>query len=413
MAYMVTQELLESLTDADREVLVSIYRHRCLDVKLLYKYFYMKESKKKSYTEERVSFLIKQGFLSAVDYGADVPALFLEAMGVSAVRRILIYPEQRNLSAAALKMKTFLIRHQMHLNAAVLSIEAEAVKKKIPYEYYDCKYMEFNGEVMPDGMFRFNEYDVYLEMDMGTEAGANLMYKWENYRSYLNSEKFYYQERKSVVLFLLCGVKRTDLRRATVLSTLSKGLFDKMAPHFDIYIDTPERLQRLLFDELLSIPGYIGDVHAALGQLGFSTTLATSFNGLLTGSEYGFYTRMLSHKTHRVLAKGGRVQEFLLDIAPDSLPASVLAKAVCHNSTTLPVNARLNRSVPYLVVSEDEKRIAADAKVTGARGTPNLYFSTLPRLRNGVTIADAVFQIDQLGRIYHFTDPALAEPVFE
>lgn len=413
MPYVVTQEMLESLTEADQTALVSIYRHRCLDERLLYKYIYSRESAKQSYAKEHIEFLLSQGYISAVDYGNDAPALFLEALGISAVRRILVYPEQRSHSAASLKMKTFLINHQMHLNKVALDIEREAIRKHIPCEYYDCKYMEFNGEVMPDGMFRFNEYDIYLEMDMGTEAGVDLIYKWGNYRSFLNSEQFHYQERKTVVLFLLCGVKKPEIRRATVLTTLSKGLFDKMAPRFDIYIGTPQQMQRLLFNELLSIPNYIGDVHAALRQLGFLTTLATPFNEFLIDAEYSFYTRMLSNKTHRVLSKNGRVQEFLLDIAPTTLPTSVLAKAVCHNSTTLPISARLSRNIPYLIIGEDERAILADVKAAGVMGTPNLFFSTLERLQKAATIADAVFQIDQLGRIYHFADSALTDPIFE
>lgn len=413
MPYVVTQEMLESLTEADQAALVSIYRHRCLDCRLLYKHFYSKEDRHREYTDKRVEFLIQNKYVSAVDYGDEHPALFLTAVGIAAVRRILIYPERRDLTAAALKMKVQLIRHQLYLNAAALDIEAEAKEKNIPYEYYDCKYMEFNGEVMPDGMFRFNEYDIFLEMDMNTEGAPQLAYKWSNYRSYLNSERFYYNERKTVVLFLLCGVKRIEQRRSTILASLGKGLLDKMTPNFDIYVDAPEALQRVLFDDLLALPQSTRDTQAALRQLGFSTSLATSFNRLLSNTEYGFYTRMLSDKNHRVLAKGGRVQEFLMDVMPSGLSASMLAKTVCHNSAALPLTSRLGREVPYLVVGGSDRAISADLKAVNARGIKNTYFTTLDRLQKGITIADAVFQVDQLGRVYHFSDASLREPIYE
>lgn len=414
MAYAVTQEMLESLTEADQAALVSIYRHRCLDCKLLHKHYYSKEDIQMAYTDERVAFLIQEGYISAIDYGDEYPALFLEAIGIAAVRRILVYPEKRDLTAAALKMKVQLIRHQLHLNAAALDIEAEVKQRGIPYEYYDCKYMEFNGEVMPDAMFRFNEYDVFLEMDMNTEGAPHLAYKWQNYRSFLNSDSFYYKERKTVVLFLLCGVKFADRRRATVLTSLGRGLLDKMAPHFDIYIGEPEYLQRLLFDELLSFPEQIKKTQSALRQLGFSTALAGSANRLLTDVEYGFYTRMLSDRNHKVLTKDGRVQEFLMDIgSPSGLPASVLAKAIYHNSATLPLSSRLGRNIPYLIVGESDRAINADLKAVNGRGIKNIYFTTPARLQSGVTIADAVFQVDQLGRVFHFTDASLSEPIYE
>lgn len=413
MAYVVTQEMLEALTDMDQEALVSIYHHRCLDTGLLYKHYYRKENEAKAYAEERVKYLLDNGYITAVDYGDELPALFLDTLGAAAVRRILIYPEARTHSAASLKMKTLFIRHQINLNDVVLEIEAEAIRHNIPYEYYDCKFMDFNGEVMPDGMFRFNGCDVLLEMDMGHEQAPDLAYKWQNYRSFLNSEKFCYGERKVIVLFLLRGVKRLDTRRATILTSLGKGLLDKMTPQFDVYIDGPEALQRVLFDEVLNISDKLGQVHGALGQLGFSTALATPFNSLLTDTGFDFYTRMLSGRTRKVIVRNGRTQEFLLDIAPSGLPASFLAKAIYHSSASLLMASKLGRSVPYLIVGDSEKAIESDLKAVDGRGLKNVYFTTLSRLQKAVTIADAVFQIDQLGRIYHFTNAGLDEPVFE
>ena len=413
MAYVVTQEMMEALTDADRDALVGIYRHRCLNHELLYKHYYAQENRLREHTDERVRYLLDAGYLTPVDYGAESPALFLSTLGLAATRRILIYPEQRSHSAPSLMMKPMFVRHQLSLNAAALDIEEEAIRRGMSYEYLDCKFMEFNEEVMPDGMFRFNEYDVFLEMDMGTEGSDDLAVKWGNYRSWLNTPGFTFCERKTVVLFLLCGIKKPAMRRKTVLASLGKGLMDKMAPRFDIYIDTPEVLQRVLFDDLLSIPKGLAEVQSALGQLGFSVALASSFNQLLPDTEYGFYARMLSERDHRVITKRGRVQEFLLDVMPSGLSAAMLAKAISHNSATLPLVSRLGRTVPYLIVGGSDRAIHADVAAVNARGIKNVYFSTLSRLKSSSAIEDAVWQVDQLGRIYHFTDPSLTVPVFE
>lgn len=415
MSYIVKQEALDSMTPADKESIVAIYHHRCLDEELLYKHFYSKENIKRAHAEERIRELTQMGYLTHVDYGGEYSALFLSEAGVACANRLMVEPDpnMKSVTSYHLKMKEQIIRHQLSLNAVALDFKAEAKKRKIPYRYYDGKFMEFNAEVMPDALIQTNEYDIFLEMDMASERTAELLYKWGNYRSYLNTTSFLCKEKKTIVFFLLCNVTDPGVRRYYVLSSIGQGLLDKITRKFDIYIDTPDRLLDFLFNELLTPPDNIKDIQSALRLHGFSLTPAKPLNEFITGPSYEFYVRMLSDKSKQVMIKDGRAQEFLLDNAINCLPASCLTKVIGHNSQTLGLTSKAGRAIPYLVLVEGEKLVSADLSSVNARGVRNVYFTTLQRLRDSVTFPEALFQIDQMGRISHFSDFALSEPVYE
>lgn len=415
MSYVIKQEALDAMTTADKEAIMAIYNHRCLDEKLLYKHFYSKEDIKRAYTEERIHELTQMGYLTHVDYGGEYSALFLSEAGVACANRLMVEPDptMKPVTSYRLKMKEQIIRHQLALNSMALEFEGEAKKRKIPYRYYDGKFMEFNAEVLPDALIQTNEYDIFLEMDMATEGTPDLLYKWSNYRSYLNTTNFLCKDKKTIVLFILGNVTEPGVRRYYVLSSIGQGLLDKITRKFDIYIDTPDRLLDLLFNELLTPPDNIKDIQSALRMHGFSLTPAKPLNEFVIGPSYEFYTRMLSNKSKQVMVKDGRVQEFLLDNAINYLPASCLTKVVGHNSITLGLTAKAGRTIPYLVVVEEEKLVSADLSSVNARGVRNIYFTTLQRLRDSVTFPEALFQIDQMGRLSHFSDFSLSEPVYE
>ena len=172
-------------------------------------------------------------------------------------------------------------------------------------------------------------------------------------------------------------------------------------------------LFRSLFNELLKPSDDIEQIQSALRLHGFSMTPAAPLNKFVSGPDYGFYARMLSDKTKQVMVKDGKAQEFLLDNAVRCLPASCLTKVVGHNSTTLGLTSKAGRPIPYLVVVEGERLVSADLSAVNARGTQNVYFTTIQRLRDSVTFPEALFQVDQMGRVSHFSDFSLSELVYE
>lgn len=414
------QEFLERLSEPSKAALVSIYDHRCLTEGLLCRFFFDKDHETKGHGHELTQELLNLGCVEAVEYGKGEQALFLTNLGISVVRQTMVYPGKRDLTAANLKMNKFLLPHQMSLNTVALEIEETAKARNIPYEYYDGKYMVGGTsqiELMPDAMFRFNGYDVLLEMDMNSEISEELVKKWGNYRSWMGTEDYLYREHKVIVLFLLCNIKKPEIRRGTVFKTINKGILDKLSPRFDIYVDTPEALEPLLFDWVLSpskAQSKITGVLRSLQGLGYSTALATTFNQYAANdAEFGFYTRMLSPKTHKIMIKDGRTQEFLLDVITSQTPATAIGKAVFFDNSMLPVRARLGREIPYLIVGEDQGALIADMKAGGVPGARNVYFTTAERLNKSAVLPEAVFQIDQLGRVFHFADFGLTTPVFE
>lgn len=108
MSYIVKQEALDSMTPADKESIVAIYHHRCLDEELLYKHFYSKENIKRAHAEERIRELTQMGYLTHVDYGGEYSALFLSEAGVACANRLMVEPDPNMKSVTSYHLKIYL-----------------------------------------------------------------------------------------------------------------------------------------------------------------------------------------------------------------------------------------------------------------------------------------------------------------
>lgn len=200
------------------------------------------------------------------------------------------------------------------------------------------------------------------------------------------------------------------------MRSVSTGLLDKIDSNFDMYVGEPKVLAQVVFDHLLRVePPGVKDLQQKLRQFGLTLLSGQGLSAFLPqgAPAYTYYARMLNGQTHGVLVKDGRPQEFLVDVGVPSLPLSCLAKAVCHNGTILNLTTKIGRPVPYLIIVEDEKKLNSDLAAVEARGLKNVYYTTPQRLDASTTLPEALFQIDQLGRIFHFSNYALKEPVYE
>lgn len=421
----VNVKTIESMSETDKQVLHAIYTHRCLTEDLLYRFFYKSMNISRDFTAKRVRWMIQHNLIEPIEYGADLPALFLTTQGIETYRYIedipveVLDPEtgtlQRALKTAAdLKMKSNNIRHQIALSTFHLMFDARS-NHEFFYSYVDEKFIRVSAAIRPDGLIQMNNADLFLEMDMGTERRDVLLSKWNHYREFLKSKNYRYKEKKTIMLFIVNNVKLVEQRRAVILSTLQVGLLDALDSMFEIYVDTPENLLDIVFRKFTpNSLQYIEDFRSfsntvlSLHQFVFS---ASSFmTKVAPYSSYMAYIRKLDNNRH-ILVQDGRPQEFLFDSYLDR-PLTVLHQITAHRKICAEMIRTIGRKIPYLVLVSDEKSFYQDLTLAQCLDLSDVYFTTRDRLAS-TSFPEALFQYDGNGNLFHFRDFGMQERVFE
>lgn len=423
LAYVKANEyVIRHLTDEDRTALLAIYQHRCMDEELLYRYIYAQTDIHRAYCTDRVSQMISFRLLEVVDYAQPYPALFLTTLGVETVKAIygdylesLYRPgEARQLPISSdLKMHPKIINHQMHLNA--FSMEFESYASEVSYfRYYDEKFMPpASAFMMPDAMVELANCYVLLEMDMHTENGGRLTKKWDSYRLFLNSPGFFYQEKPVVMLFIIDGVKNVELRKRNVAASFLSHLAERVNGQFEVYIDSSDALHRIIKSQLLLLETEeTSGVMAVRRDIQKTQSFSISRPPFLRelDTPYGYYVRKLN-EARRIQIVGGRPQEFLLDIWLDGR-LSVFRNFLLYNRSLRKIRSLTRRDISYLIVVPSEKWANLILWIVNTPQPPGVFFTTPARL-SACTWSEALFNIDQLGNLAHYTDASLSSLVHE
>lgn len=414
--FKINDDTLHVLSEQDIAVLESVYAHRCLDERLAHQYIYASTAKRQGFSHDRLMELVRLRLLEPIAYGKEQPALFLTTLGIEALRRmsetvIQVSGDEEIKTAYELKMKPQNINHQMCLNAFAMEFE-HRMKGKVDYQYLDAKFMPHCSDTMAaDGLLVLSDRLILLEQDMGSERASHLSLKWNNYRSFLSNPGEFYRDKQITMLFILDGVKVATKRRATVYSTLSKMLLDKIDGRFDVFADIPSVLQKVLA-QMTDSHLYPGETTRAMSALralhGFSASDAAFSPYLATA--YDGYIRKLSPQ-RKVAVQNGRPQEFLLDFWMDGR-LSVLHKIAYHNRYSLQFASRMQRGIAYLVIVPAEKWLGSIIRQNAIRCAKDVFFTTVERLEKKA-LPEALLQIDEAGCLYHFDDFSLGVPVFE
>lgn len=416
-------KIVKSLTSVDKKILLSIYEHRCLNEDLIYNFFYKRVNASREFTARKIRWMIQKKLIEPVEYGLDFPALFLTTFGIETIRYVYDIPyyeydEQsgenvRTLEIASrLKMKANNLKHQMALNEFVLKFK-ERVSDAFKYKYIDEKFLNLSMVIRPDGLIQIGDIDVYLEIDMTTESKEYLLTKWGHYREYQHCKSF--QERRIVVMFILNNVTRIEKRRETILRSINQSIIDIIDYSFDFYVGTQDEILDILFNEFT--PNSVGrrlvvneliNVLSSEHQYICSTSL---FMGNIVPSfKFDAYIR-IKNDNGNVLVENGRPQEFLVDIYWNK-PMSILKQVLFYSNQSVFMRNKIKRVIPYLIVVDDEIRFFKELKLMDYNFCEDVFFTTKERLQ-GVYFPNAVFQYDQSGFIFHFSDTGFKNKVFE
>lgn len=421
------RDAINKLERVDIKLLHKLYLFRCLTVRQAYRVLY--KDIYDSFVEfesERLDKLVEIGVVEKVGFHVDNFALFLTTNGVDIVREAVQLPAQifnpdtktvkrGYYRAGELRMSPRLINHQVHLNQFVLEFSAIADELGHTFNYFDEKYVSQYFAIRPDGLIQIFDTDFFIEMDMGTESQKQLIDKWNHYRDFFRSQEYNEKEKKIVVLFVTQTNRNLESRKDIVRFTASQTIIDVFGEGFDMHIGSREELLHLVFEELIPDMVYQNDTKAKILRLlyqyhDFGIAPAERLRNMLHDTTYEYYIRRLN-ADGEIRSLFGRVQEFLIDDY-SSQPLSVLHKISYHKRNSNSYRLKMQREIRYIVVVSDEQTLYKDLLVTDIKNPDNVFFTTVTRLEKR-DFHDALFQVDQQGNLYHFTNDGLTERVFE
>mgnify|MGYP001197283335 FL=1 len=421
-------DFIDSLTAIDKEVLRSIYLLRCLDENLMYEMFYSLEGKSRDYVMRRVRKFMKYKIIEKVGYGEEYPAIFLTTNGIGLLRNYLNLPVEAYLRADKktalgiynykdLRLDAKLIKHQIYLNTFVLEFRKRALEKDLQWTYYDEKYLSKYTMIRPDGMIRIGSYDLFLEMDMGTETTRQLNRKWTNYRRFYNSDEYFQREQDIKILFIIGNVKNPEIKADRIKTIIYNELGDIIDKDFDFYAAGQDELLDIIFKKLIPDSPYNKEIipdfkSMMMRSCGFILSSGDRLASELGRVAFDLYARKLNN-LKKILVVDKTPQEFVIDINVGS-PLSLFKKISYIKQTSVFFENKFKRPLKYIIILEENKETEfyKASKAFGIVPSDNIYFSTRKRIMN-MQFYEALYQYDSLGSIFHFTDYSLTSRVFE
>lgn len=394
---------IKALSHADRSMLCSVYLHRCLTFEQMYRFYYSKENRKKTYANWHLREMVDKDFLIEIPYltetGEEDKAYFLAATGIVLVKRLFsipstFLPEAPDFCNAYswhskdLKMSPLKINHQIHLNTFALQFAERANQQEIQSSYFDEKFIPskniYSMRARPDGKILLSDQALYLEMDMNTERMKSLQMKWDGYRTLVGTNDFYQETLKHPisVLFILDHVVRVEQRIKTVLQSLERScLLDSFQPNFDFYIGTPEEMLELSFNHLIPhepfplqkwVKSYL-DHNPQFSYLNYPVGKESPYDffGRINGRVYGIDTY-------------------------DRLRGSVLSRIITANRDGVLLGDAMKEPVRHLVIADNPEQLHKDVELIKCFGMENNFYTSIKDLETKPFL-DAICRIDHFG----------------
>lgn len=428
-----TYDTLEKLSSNEIESLYSIYQHRCLTYKQLFKLHFLKTFESvKDFENIILTKWIQLGLVKKIYFKHNNYVLFLTTRGVDILRIEYDFPSnilddnkqviQRGYYRAnELEMHPRLINHQVHLNQFVLDFKRYCKVTDKQYstnlynklKYTDEKHISSYVGIRPDGLLSLMDIDFFIEMDMSTESKKQLEDKWENYRRYLSSISFQSTraETKIIVLFIIENSKDLEKRKNLIKLTASQILLDKFdSQYFDLYIGSSKELLNIIFNDIL--PSFEcrslnqNNLLSVFTKEDFLVSHGYNIKHRFENIEYNYYIRK-TNKDGTLKIENGRPIEFLVDDYRIG-SMSVLNRIEYHMKNNALFKISYKRDIPLLIICNSIHDIFRDLELLDFNFDANtlIYFVIMDEIIDN-TIDECIFQIDNLGNIYKFKDYSL------
>lgn len=430
------QEVSSTIRDVDKDLLICLYKMRCLNIDMAFRFFYSKVKPFMPYCKDSLYLLEEYGLIEFEQKDCVEPdVFFLTTLGIKYVTTHIdaarsgikkeVWDEKTGAMVNVVKsrhqllMSGKIMNHQLSLNYFVLEYMEFADEHKIDYEYYDLIYAPKCSErMMPDGVLVLKDRIVLIEMDTGTERRRRLNERWESYRSFFARPEPFYNELPVTVLFILENISDSTARHNSFVKTICEsGLISDITDNVEFYAvgldDAKTMLQLGLDKELMNQNLFLFTAKTLVQKHGFGFYSA-DFTKDAGAPEFGYYICKKSGGTDSVLKLDGRPVEYLLDIWDDGR-YSVLHKIIYMDRIEFLLKRAKNvqREIPYVVVVPDMRFIAGLMKYAEIKTPKNVYFTTKARIEQGLPFYEMIFTMDENLQIRHFADYSLTKTVYE
>lgn len=419
---------IETYVENEIKAMYSIYLHRCLTYKQLYKMHFLKYFETiQKFEFHIINNWIKLGIVKKIYFKHNNYVLFLTTRGVDILVNEYnfsanIFDDKKRVikrgyfRANELEMHPRLINHQVHLNQFVLDFKriCKNIDKQYNSDifskisYFDEKHISKYKLIRPDGLISAFNTDFFLEMDMSTESKKQLIEKWDNYRSFLLSREFSSspeRNNKIVILFIIENSKDLEYRISLVKETFTQSLLDKLnSNEFEIYIGSSKQILNYTFNNLLSsLEHKDSSKNKLLGTFtkeDFLVSYGYNVKKYFENIEHDYYIRKLNKNGSIKMCEDTAI-EFLVNDYRDN-PLSVLNKIAYHKKNSIMYKAHLNREVSLLTIVNSEDEIYNDLKLIDFDfdRSDNVYFINKEDLNKDLIFG--IYQIDNLGNISKF-----------
>lgn len=422
-------EIQHRLNKNEVQILKYIYDHRCLtfqqikDLMLENNQEKNVASKKEKEIKRKIKKLIKYDTIEKEDHFVG-EIYFLTTIGVNILRNAFDLPtnvfDRKNrvirrgyYRAGELRIRDRYVNHQHSLNDFIIGFKN--LNHDIYWKYYDEKHISAFKGIRPDGLLNVLDIDFFIEIDMNTESSNQLYEKWENYRRFLSSKEYTFNERKIIVLFVIENTKNPNIRIELVKHTIGERIMDKIDNNFEIYVDTKENLLELVDEKIRVSKGIMKDntdeIFKSFAMHGFSVAYGELLSNYTGGTIFDLYARKID-ENNNVIIEDGKVQEYVVDDYINK-PFSVMKKIAFLSRVNTYFYSNFNRELSYIVVVESEEEIFRDLQLLDLIGIQNVYFTTINRLQMKTHFKNALFEVDGFGNVYTFKDNALDFRQFE
>lgn len=410
-----------------------LYLYRALDINQMYKYVYHLDLEAPDFSLKSEAIrkrLINLGLIKISVYLPNKEAVQITNVGIEIVRFLRDIPQEiwdnktkiakkGYYTASDLAMNTRLMNHQIHLNQFMLEFEDRARKLKIPWNYYDEKFLSQYVGMRPDGMITILDNDLFIEIDMATESKKQLEEKWEHYRIFMQSNEYKYKSRKIIVLFDIDNIlskRKIGNRIDMVKTTLKNKLLDEITGDFEIVINTKDELLNYLFDEF--IPRIFQEnlsenkILNYLKSRGYSNSFGYALNNTLQGDFYNYYSRKIN-KDGKINKRHNVVDEFFIDFYYNN-EMSVLHRLDWFQKNSKLYKERYGRGINLIIVTKDITSLYNDLSILDMRvlGQPGVFFISLDDLNEKVDVWSNLKQFSLDGAVYKIVTDDLSRREF-
>lgn len=389
-------------TPRDFDALYSIYKYRCLSFEQIYRFHYSKAIKKDKdigpeYFKKKMK-LFKEDNLVEETKRLDglIPTVYsLTKDGVSAVKEhFALEPSILDVSSnkitrgyltcSEISVAYRFMPHQYNLNCFAIETKDILDKYNIPNEYYDEKHIPKFINIRPDGLTISDKFDIFYEMDMGTETQRQLNEKWQHYRAFLKSPQN--DEAKRKIIMFICNDKGNTQNRINIIKkSIADHFIDCMRYNIEIYIGTPKKLMAILKTKI--VHGYfnlenplIEDTRKMLIKNKFKVADAKQLAQDFDGRNFTYYVN--SEQGNRQYV----VREFFGE------PISAMYDASMYDNISLRYKNKYGKAIPLIVVATNEEIAITNAEIFSTNSSL-VFFTTLKRLET-LPFHQAIFRIN-------------------